>query len=516
MKNHSTSLNSLYGKLLKLCIILLVAALALPACKKSQSELGKLAFGIAKNKVFKEIEEEEFAERLKAASEAQANTFRNPKFMQAFYEKHEYSPVLLSKILKEKQLDSVIAVFNRAEMHGLSPKIFSAANLQALNEELKDKKSVKTVDDAYQLLTKLELSLANAISDYSNAMQFGIISPRKIYAQYYTETKRPDEKSFVNALEVDDVKTFLDSVQPKDKQYVAMQQALQKQSQLTGTAAEEMQRILMVNLERLRWKNKPKSDKYVWVNIPDFSLDVIENGKSTLRMKVCVGEGRNQNYKDQLIEYDETGVKKDRPFNRETPQLNSIIHSVQVNPVWNIPQSIASNEISKHAAADPYYLANNAIDVYQDGKLIDDPETIDWSEPAAAKRYSFKQRPGEDNSLGKIKFLFNNQSAVYLHDTPHKAAFNRQVRAVSHGCVRVEDPLALAAALFGKGDTFDGIKKAMQDGQPQAKDIGLKNKVPVYLSYVTCWQDADGKLQYRKDVYGLDIVLYTHLNRLIK
>jgi murein L,D-transpeptidase YcbB/YkuD len=497
-------------------MVLLIATIVLPACKKSQSELGKLAFGIAKNKVFKEIDEETFAERLKAASLEQANAFRNPKFMQAFYEKHEYNPVLLSKILKEKQLDSVIAVFNRAEMHGLSPKIFRTTELQKLNEELKDKSKVKTVDEAYQLLTKLELSLANAISDYGNAMQFGIISPRKIYAQYYTETKRPDEKSFVNSLEADDVKMFLDSVQPKDKQYLAMQQALQQQSQLTGAAAEEMQRILMVNLERLRWQNKPTGDKYVWVNIPDFSLDVMENDKSTLHMKVCVGEGRNQDYKDKLIEYDETGVKKDRPFNRETPQLNSIIHSVQVNPVWNIPESIASNEITKYAAADPYYLANNAIDVYQDGKIIDDPETIDWSEPGAGKKYSFKQRPGEDNSLGKIKFLFNNQSSVYLHDTPNKAAFNRQVRAVSHGCVRVEDPLALAQALFGSGATFDGIKKAMQDGQPQAKDVGLKNKVPVYLTYNTCWQDSAGKLQYRKDVYGLDIVLYTHLNRLIK
>ena len=515
MKHH-TFFNRFSNKLSCLCMVLLIATIVLPACKKSQSELGKLAFGIAKNKVFKEIDEETFAERLKAASSEQANTFRNPKFMQAFYEKHEYNPVLLSKILKEKQLDSVIAVFNRAEMHGLSPKIFRTAELQKLNEELKDKGKVKTVDEAYQLLTKLELSLANAISDYGSAMQFGIISPRKIYAQYYTETKRPDEKSFVNSLEADDVKMFLDSVQPKDKQYLAMQQALQQHSQLTGAAAEEMQRILMVNLERLRWQNKPTGDKYVWVNIPDFSLNVMENDKSTLHMKVCVGEGRNQDYKDKLIEYDETGVKKDRPFNRETPQLNSIIHSVQVNPVWNIPESIASNEITKYAAADPYYLANNAIDVYQDGKIIDDPETIDWSEPGAGKKYSFKQRPGEDNSLGKIKFLFNNQSSVYLHDTPNKAAFNRQVRAVSHGCVRVEDPLALAQALFGSGATFDGIKKAMQDGQPQAKDVGLKNKVPVYLTYNTCWQDSAGKLQYRKDVYGLDIVLYTHLNRLIK
>ncbi|MCY1531739.1 L,D-transpeptidase catalytic domain [compost metagenome] len=272
---------------------------------------------------------------------------------------------------------------------------------------------------------------------------------------------------------------------------------------------------MIVNLERLRWKNKPQEDKYVWVNIPDFTLAVIENEKPVLQMKVCVGEGRKQKENEHLMEYDEEGLKKDRPFNRETPQLNSLIYNVQVNPVWNIPQSIASNEIVKYAAADPYYLANNNIDVFLNGQRIEDPETINWAEEGAGKKYHFKQRPGVENSLGKIKFLFKNQSSVYLHDTPAKKEFNKPVRAVSHGCVRVEKPLELVKVLFGSDSRYETIRKAMEEGKPRAKDIELPKKIPVYLSYYTCWVDHNGELQYRDDIYGLDVVLYSHLVRLI-
>ncbi|RYE04607.1 MAG: L,D-transpeptidase, partial [Sphingobacteriales bacterium] len=233
-------------------------------------------------------------------------------------------------------------------------------------------------------------------------------------------------------------------------------------------------------------------------------------------MKVCVGEGREVNV-DELKEYDEDDLKQDRPFTRETPQLASMIHSVQVNPVWNIPVSIATNEISKHAAADRYYLSNNNIDVYKDGEIIEDTELIDWSAEDAGKVYSFKQRPGVDNALGRIKFLFNNASAVYLHDTPAKAAFKLANRAVSHGCVRVEKPLELAHALFGDGDKYETIKTQMAVTEnQQAKDLSLPKQIPVYLTYSTCWADDAGTLQFRKDVYGLDVVLYSYLERLKK
>lgn len=154
------------------------------------------------------------------------------------------------------------------------------------------------------------------------------------------------------------------------------------------------------------------------VNIPDFRLDLTQNGQSVLGMKVCVGKGRNMNFRKTLLNYAYTD-QVDHPTH-ETPMLNSMIYEAQVNPVWNIPQSIANKEIIVQAKADPYYLFNNNIDVYQNGKQVD-AESIDWSAADAAD-YSFKQEPGGDNSPGKLKFLFKNKRSVYLHDTPVKSA----------------------------------------------------------------------------------------------
>ena len=490
-------------------------SVALFSCKKKvRSDISKVLYGETKNKAFKDLDADSFAAVMKNTLEQKRNTLTNPKLITAYYESQDYEPMLILKYLPKQELKALPEYLLKAADHGLEPQIFRAAMIDSLVQKFYDKKAIKTKGEAYQDLADLEMLIANAMINYSNALQFGILSPRRIYANYYTETKRPDSLSMMHVFGVKDLKTFLDSIQPKDPQYLALQNALKGGAIAGGMTKEESARILKANLERLRWKNKPTQDKYVLVNIADFRLDVIEKGKSVMNMKVCVGEGRNKDYTADLKEYDETGLSKDRPFSRETPQLNSMIHSVQVNPVWNIPQSIATNEITKYAASDRYYLSNKNIDVYKDGQLVEDPETIDFSAPDAGKIYTFKQRPGDDNSLGKIKFLFKNNLSVYLHDTPAKAAFNQPMRAVSHGCVRVERPLDLARALFGEGEKYQTISKEMQSEIPEAKDIALSPKVPVYLTYFTAWSDEQGVIQFRKDVYGLDIVLDSYLQRL--
>ena len=214
------------------------------------------------------------------------------------------------------------------------------------------------------------------------------------------------------------------------------------------------------------------------------------------------------------MNYNDT-CKVDNPFPHETPLLNSVIHSVQVNPIWNIPRSIATKEIIVEAAKDPYYLANKNILVYdQRGRVVKDPETINWSKITKENcTYEFKQQPGEDNSLGKIKFLFENRSSVYLHDTPAKDAFHYRMRAVSHGCVRLEKPLDLAHTLFSDTVKYNRIAKDMLEDDPTPEDISLRPRVPVYITYKTCWVDQNGQLQFRGDVYGLDIVLYDYMKK---
>lgn len=497
-------------------LLLLTATLVfLQSCgKKNRSDISKIIYGETKNKAFKNLNSDTFAVVLKMTLETKRSTLDNPKFITSFYERNGYEPALVLQHLSKGELKLIPEYIGKSAEHGLNPEMFKYNELNAIIQKIYDKHAIKTKEEAYQSLADLELMTANSFINYSSALEFGVISPRKIYARYFTETKRPDSISMERVFSVKDLHSFLDSIQPKDPQYFALQKALTSGFIGEKMTKEESQRVLEVNLERLRWKNKPNADKYILVNIADYRLDVIDHGKSILNMKVVVGEGRNTDFTDNLREYDENDLKKDRPFTRETPQLNSLVHSVQVNPVWNIPQSIATNEITKSAAEDPYYLANHNIDVYKDGKKIEDPETIDWSQGDPGKTYSFKQRPGDDNALGQIKFLFNNQSSVYLHDTPAKGAFNLPQRALSHGCVRLEKPLELAYALFGDGAKYELIKKDMSEPNPEATTLSLPKKVPVYITYFTAWADDGGKIQVRKDVYGLDIVLYTYLQRL--
>jgi len=484
--------------------------------KKPHSEMAQILSKKYQNKVYRQLNSDEFLPVLQQMLAEKKSLMANPQLITAFYQQNDYEPVFVLQHMPKDELQTVESYYQHAAEHGLDPKMFQSEQIEGLLKKIADKNSIKTKEEAYKTLAELEIATANSLINYSNALQFGVVSPKKIFARYFIDTKRPDSLSMNHVLEVKDLKNFLDSIQPKNPQYLALQKALMSGQQAPGMSKEETERTLKVNLERLRWKNKPnENEKYVLVNVANFSLNVMDHGQSVLDMKVCVGEGRNKSNTDNVAEYDGDDKVKDVPFSRETPLLNSEIYSVQVNPVWNIPQSIASKEIIKHAAADPYYLSNENIDVYEKGKVVENSETIDWSSVSPDNMpYMFKQRPGDGNALGKIKFLFPNKSSVYLHDTPAQAAFKQSMRAVSHGCVRVEKPLELAHALFGDGKKYDEIEQDMKETDPKATNISLPKKVPVYITYVTCWAE-NGKLVYRPDVYGLDIVLYTHIQKML-
>lgn len=426
-----------------------------------------------------------------------------------YYESENYKTILTDRYLASGELEVLLKHLDDSPRHGLNPEAFHLSRIRDLFHKMVEMKPEKMKSD---LRTKAELEalLSAALIKYSLTMRYGMVNPDSIYVNYFISGSGPDSAAMMEPFSKPSLGNYLDSIQPASASYLAMQKALETGMSTKQISAEEAELIIKVNLERLRWKNKPLATKYVWVNIPDFNLDVIEKGKSVLQMKVCVGEGRNKSYQQQLSKDPDTGLVTDQLQQKESPQLNSIIHSVQVNPIWNIPASIARAEISKYQAEDPDYLENNEIDVYRDGKRISSSQEIDWEQ---VDHYSFKQRPGDQNSLGKIKFLFNNHSSVYLHDTPVKSAFKKANRAISHGCIRVEKPLELALALFGKGKTYDQIRLAMQNSYPRAKNIALPQKIPVYLSYYTAWADHKGVLQLRRDVYGLDMVLYSYMKK---
>ena len=410
-----------------------------------------------------------------------------PELIRRFYERENYQPVLISRFLSDHSIEGFLGYLSQAGRHGLNPELFGLTAIQKQYDQYLGQGAVSG-KEGYRNSMELELSVASALIKYSSVLQYGLADPAKICPHYSTLTLRPDSAAISHILQVQSLRKYLDSIQPKNRQYLALQRALNAEARTAMKSKEEVCMALVVNLERLRWKNQPSGQTLVRVNIAAFNLDVLNQGKSILQMKVCVGE---------------KGEK-------ETPQLNSMIYSVQVNPVWNIPQSIARNETTKNAAEDRYYLANNNINVYKKGKLIGDPESIDWS-MADPDEYSFKQQPGEQNALGRIKFLFKNESSVYLHDTPLQSPFKKEMRAISHGCVRVEKPLELVLALFGQNDKYEQIKRAMSSGYPKAKFIGLPKPVPIWITYFTAWADQSGLIHLYKDVYQLDPLVYRTL-----
>ena len=255
---------------------------------------------------------------------------------------------------------------------------------------------------------------------------------------------------------------------------------------LNGGSATTKEDII-ANMERWRWEPNDYGDFQVTVNIPEFRLWVIDHGKVAHTTRVVVGRPQNQ-----------------------TPVFNDEIEHIVVNPYWNVPPSIATNEIKPHLLANPGYLDGQNMEMLSGGKVIN-ASAIDWTQ-TNINNFHIRQRPGAGNALGQIKFLFPNEHDVYLHDTPSKSLFARSFRAYSHGCVRVENPMDFAGALL---ELEPEITVASIEGMfgDKEKWLNLKTRIPVHISYFTLRIDDDGKIRSYGDVYGANKRLIELLNQ---
>jgi L,D-transpeptidase YcbB len=237
---------------------------------------------------------------------------------------------------------------------------------------------------------------------------------------------------------------------------------------------------LLINMERWRWEPRDFGDFHVWVNIPEFVVRVKKGGQTIHEERVVAGKLEHQ-----------------------TPVLSRYIEYIEFNPYWNVPPSIINQEILPMLRRDPETLHKHQLEVYWQGKRMDN-HSMDWTRVDSSK-ISMKQPPGQGNVLGTVKFGFPNRHDVYMHDTPTKQLFNNTVRAESHGCMRVRNPLKLAEVLLaGQGQGWNGgrIQKVIQDGGNQT--VYLSRRVPIHLTYFTAWVDQSGKLVTFRDVYGHD------------
>lgn len=252
-------------------------------------------------------------------------------------------------------------------------------------------------------------------------------------------------------------------------------------------SVEEKILSIRLNMERWRWMPSEMENSYISVDIPDFSLRVVENNETLLQMKAVVG-------------------KDERP----TPIFNAMMSYIVINPYWNVPPTIVREDLVPAVRKSIDYLKKNNIRIFKNGNNAEkneiDPSSVDWKRiNANASPYVFRQDSGEKNPLGRIKFIFPNPYDVYIHDTPHKHLFERKERNFSSGCIRIEEPVKLATYLLNREvNAFEDRNVSALIAANKNKTIPLAKKIKVYINYWTVWVDDEGNAEFRGDLYGYD------------
>jgi murein L,D-transpeptidase YcbB/YkuD len=253
---------------------------------------------------------------------------------------------------------------------------------------------------------------------------------------------------------------------------------------LFGTSKQDKIDKVVMAMERLRWLPSELGARRVFINQPAFMAYYINGGKTQLSTKVVVGKKSNQT----SFFYDQ-------------------IEEVVYNPYWGVPQSILINEMLPKLLEDPSYLDRAGYEITTDSGEVIPSSYIDWWQYRDKIPYNVRQLPGEANALGDLKILFPNKHAIYMHDTPAKNLFSRDMRAYSHGCIRLEKPREMAAAVLGT--QVSHINGELRMGHSTEK---VPVKIPVYVSYFTAWPDDEGVVHYYPDVYDRDRYLMKAVN----
>jgi murein L,D-transpeptidase YcbB/YkuD len=253
---------------------------------------------------------------------------------------------------------------------------------------------------------------------------------------------------------------------------------------------KEKAEVIELNLERMRWLPETYGDNYIIVNVPEYKLRVFENQKLGLEMKVIVGAE-----------------------DKATPIFSDTLKYIVFSPTWSVPISIIRDEIIPRLQKDSTYYSGKNYLFYKNSVEVD-PSSVNWKDPLInPNSYNVVQQPGKDNALGMAKFIMPNKMNIYLHDTPNHNLFNKSNRALSHGCVRLDDPDKLAEYLLKdqRGWDKEAINNVMHSEQTQT--VFLKKPYHVQIEYRTAWVDDNGLVNFRDDVYGHDKKQLAQLNQ---
>ena len=459
--------------------------------------------------------------------------------MRTFYTQRQDAPAWVDHRRPTDKAAKVIAILNTARQHGFDPQEYAAAELLEASQAVEkiDKESPDRLNRLAAFDVRMTASLLAFGRDIAIGRQHGD-------ANWKARRKTPDLVAAV-AKAADDPDDFVDLVRPPHAEYAALQKALDDlngQKEKGGWAKvpspkavnELRQRLSMsghlkgegddlqaavksfqelhalpatgvvdaktlaalnvpldwriqqvaINLQRWRYMPDELGERHFFVNIPYFHLIARESGKPVMDIRVVVGKPGNN-----------------------TPIFSEDMESVVFSPYWNIPDTIAENETAPAVARDPNFLSRQGIEILRvsgSGTETLSASEVDWDNADSLKGLAFRQRPGSNNALGHVKFLFPNKHNVYLHDTPADSLFAKPGRAFSHGCIRVEEPEVLAKYVLKDHSEWDepSIFAAMRAGVE--KHVKLKAKIPVHIAYFTAWVDENGGLHFQPDIYGYD------------
>lgn len=251
----------------------------------------------------------------------------------------------------------------------------------------------------------------------------------------------------------------------------------------------ERLKSVVVAMERERWLNKPRGKRHVWVNIPDFKARIMDDDKVTFETRAVVGKNTSD---------------------RQTPEFSDVMEYMEINPYWNVPRSIMADEYLPGMRRNPY--AHSHLQLVDGRGRVVPRSAVNFNRYTARNfPFNLRQPPSSRNALGLVKFMFPNPNNIYLHDTPAKSLFSHNVRAYSHGCIRLHEPFDFAYALLAKqtSDPVEYFQSRLRTGNNM--QVPLEQPIQVHITYRTAYTDAKGRLNYRDDVYGRDAMVYDAL-----
>ena len=483
--------------------------------------------------------------------------------LEDFYKKRNYQPAWVGVDGPSARVEYLIDTIREADLEGLVPAYYHLQTIITLLGEVLENRE-KEAEPFTNTLAELELLLTDAYLLMGCHFSAGCVNPNTIEAEWFAKPREVDVTSvFERALKENRIKESLHDLLPPQDMYGRLRQKLTYYRELAAKGgwptiakgkplkrgvkddrviqlrerlvfsgylssdksvsgamfddalekavimfqklhglktdgivghmtlkalsvpAETRARQIEINMERMRWISRNLGQRYIKVNIADFAMDVVEKDHPVLSMKVVVG----------------------KPF-WHTPVFSAKMTHLVLNPSWNVPRSIAIAETIPKIQKNMNYLKKENMKVikgWEDKAEEIDPGTVDWETMNADTfNYRLRQEPGPLNPLGQIKFMFPNHFGVYLHDTPSKGLFERNIRSFSHGCIRLEKPLELAEYVLKKDPKWTRDKIVSEIKEVKEKEVGLPEPIDVHILYLTAWVDENSFLNFRDDIYGRD------------